>query len=157
MARHTPPAVWFQTRPSRRLLSYLLLLHAAAGVALATAALPWPGRLAGAILVSANLLRELRIHYWRRGARATRAVHWQADGVWLVDDGLQRRVSYRDCRIVLAEPLIVLLQLRDATRRHWLLLLRDSADPEPLRQLRVRLRRQACRPGADQGSPLAGR
>jgi toxin CptA len=156
MARRTPAPVWFQTRPSRRLIAYLLVAHAlgATGLLLAELALPLRAGLTLTLLFS--LARQLWVHAARRGAAAVRAVHWQADGHWRVLDGRGLAQTYETCQVVLAAPELVLVQLRGRAGRRRLLLAADSADAQSLRLLRVRLRRQGGQQNPAQDSPLAG-
>lgn len=155
MAHATEPAVTLHTRHSRYLTLYLLLVHGAALAAPLLTPLWFPARLGAALLVLLCLVRQLRAHSWRRGRHATRALHWRADGRWTVTDGAGDTLEYARCQVVLAEPGLILVQLRSPGRRHWLVLAADSAGAEPLRQLRVRLRRlDAGR--CDQEAPFPG-
>jgi hypothetical protein len=156
MAHATESAVTLQTRHSRYLTWYLLMVHGAALAVPLLTPLWFPARIAAALLVLLSLVRQLRTHSWRRGRQATRALRWRADGRWTVTDGAEHKLEYARCQVVLAEPALILAQLRSPGRRHWLVLAADSAGAEPLRQLRVRLRRPdggRC----DQETPLAGR
>jgi len=156
MARRTPAPVWFQIRRSRQLIAYLLIAHGLGVVGLLLADLATPIRAGlGAVLLF-SLIRQLWVHGAHRGPVAVLAVHWQADGHWRVLDGRGLARTYEGCQVVLAAPELVLVRLLGRAGRRWLLLAGDSADPQALRLLRVRLRRQRASADPAQDNPLTG-
>lgn len=156
MARRTPAPVWFETRRSCYLLTYLLAVHGAAGLALWVAAIPGPARWVAGSALLAGLAWQLRRHVLRRGTAAVRAVHWLTDGRWRVRDGTGRITGYPEVEVVLAVPALIILRLSGPAGVRSLMLAADSAEPQALRRLRVRLRGLYYRQQRDQGRPLAG-
>lgn len=156
MARRDPAAVWFQTRYSRYLLVFFTGLHGLALLALWLTPLPaWAWALSGLALVGHGR-RLVRTHAAHRGREGVRALHWQSDGAWRVLTGDGRVHRYEDVAVTLAEPWAILMTLAGpGARPRKVLLARDSAAPDALRRLRVRLR---TRPPdeLDQPRPLAG-
>lgn len=155
MATRIQAPIWFQTRPSRQLLIYLLSVHGLGAVGVGLADVPTIISTGLGLALLGSLIRQLWLHIARRGPAAVRAVHWQADGRWRVLTGQGAVPVFEDCQVVVAVPALILVRLvsRHATR--WLLLAGDSADPQVLRLLRIRLRRHHQQ-GGHQDTPLAG-
>jgi hypothetical protein len=141
MRSHTPEPIWLPLHPSRYLAGYLLLA-------------PLALRAVGAAAVIAGLLGHWRRHVQLRGRGAVRHVHWRSDGSWWLSDGEGQQRVYRHAQVRLLQPWLVLLRLKGGEGRCWLVLAGDSADPDGLRRLRVRLRRE--QPAADQADPACG-
>lgn len=156
MRKHAPEPIWFQVRPSRILLYYLVLLHAAGATALWLLQAPPEWRALGVSVVGLSLLHHLWTHWWLRGSRAVRRLHWRADGSCWVCDGEFRDHVYREVEVLLVKPSLILARLVGNGRRRWLLLAGDSAEPDILRRLRVRLRRQVSKGDKDQDTSLRG-
>lgn len=156
MAQHSPASVWLQTRVSNRLLSYLLLLHGLSGVAIWLTGLPFVVLIGASVGLGVHLVWQLRVHVFRHGRAGVRVVHWQTDGCWRILDGDGQVHRYEKVTPVIASPMFLLAKLESQTGRRWLLLASDSASPEPLRQLRVRLRQFRPDDGPDQSRSLAG-
>lgn len=156
MARRTPAPIWFQTRPSRHLCAYLVAVHVLAWAALWLTPSPAWLRVLTGVVLAIHLAWQIRRHVFRHGAAGIRALHWQADGRWRVLDGTGRLTGYRRVRVDLAAPALILARLTGEQGARWLLLAGDSADPEALRRLRVRLRRAQWQGEADQGPSPAG-
>jgi hypothetical protein len=156
MARQAPAPIWLRIRASRYLLLYLLAVHGLAGLACWRVPLPPLWRATALLLLMASLGWYLRVYVWRQGAAAVTAAHWQADGSWMVTDGRGRASHCPRYEVTLDGPLLIVVRLYGKSHNRWLVLARDSADAEALRQLRVRLRRRNLEAPAQDG-PLTGR
>lgn len=156
MAARTPAPVWFQTRPSRYLAVFLVTVHALAIIAVAQTPLPGWAALMASVALMANGVWCVIARAWQRGPVGVKALHWQTDGVWRVLAGDGQVYRYTTAQVGLAHPWLVLVDLTGPDASRTLVLAADSADPEALRRLRVRLR--ALRPAheLDQDRPLAG-
>lgn len=154
MRMRTEQPIWLQLLPSRGLLIYLALAHAAALLSLFTLQLPEPPRWIAALLVLLSLMREVWVHGLQKGARAVRRLHWRSDGQWWLTDGEGATRVYPDYDTHLRRPWLVVLRLKAETGSRWLWLPGDCADADTLRRLRVRLGRRF--PTDDQTSPLRG-
>ncbi len=134
------PSIRVEYRPSRwqRTLSTVLVI--AAGVALAFAAWPLAARLAALVVYAGCTLfviRRLQRTHWT-------AVAWAGDGSWRIalEDGKEHAAVLIEARLF--GPLAA-LRLRAADRLFRVLLWPDSADPDDLRRLRIRLGRETRR------------
>lgn len=139
------PAIRLELRRSRlrRRCEGALVALTALGLALA----PWPieWRFV-ALAVFALAVAVAHVLGSRRPAPA--AVEWRSDGRWFLDVGDEALPArHRSTRIV--GPLIA-LDFDAAGGRHRIALWPDSADPDALRRLRIRLARAA---GDDGDSP----
>jgi len=129
-----------EAEPSRQLASYLLAAHAGALVVslLLPLAAPLTLLLVAAILVS--LVDSLRTHAWRRAARAVVAIAAEPGGPWVLYLRSGRALPARLSSSSFVHPRLVVLNFR--TGRLFgcsVVLPEDAANPDLLRQLRVRL------------------
>lgn len=135
--RKAPPLL-IEPRFSRRLATFVLVTHAAAGVA--ALALPGAWRVL-VLLVAASLAYQLYVQVLRRAPWSIHSVLWQSDGSWRISlvSGEEQEADLSPSTFV-SVPLIV-LDLRLGRLRHRALaLFSDALDPEQLRRLRQRLR-----------------
>lgn len=137
-SHHERPPLLIEPRFSRRLAAFVLLSHAAAGVAVL--ALPGAWRLL-VVPVAACLAYQLTVQVLRRAPWSIRSVLWQSDGTWRI-----ALISGRELEATLSPstflsvPLIVLNLRLGRLRRRSLPLFSDALDPDQLRRLRQRLR-----------------
>lgn len=130
------PAIRLELRPSRlrRRCEAALVALTALGLVLA----PWPlaWRL---VAVTVFALAMIVAHGLGSRRPAPAAVEWRSDGRWFLDVGDEAvPAQHRSTRIV--GPLVA-LDFVAAGRSHRIALWPDSADPDALRRLRIRLAR----------------
>jgi hypothetical protein len=148
------PTLRLELRRSRlqRVLAVLLL----AGSVLALVLAPWPHWLRAAAVIALLAVSVLLV---RRPGAGAAGLEWRADGSWWLlvdDDGQGGAPTARPLRLRSARAIGPLLALRFSTGsgRLPIDLWPDSADPDDLRRLRIRLQRtqiDTATPGADPG------
>jgi len=125
--------------PSKRLAVSLAALHVLALISAYMSLTGWPLALVAAgVVLSAVQATGDALQMW---PGCPRNLEIQADGRAAWRDGGNRWHECRVARSIYVSAHLVILGLRsEGWRARWLTLLPDSADPESLRQLRVRLR-----------------
>jgi toxin CptA len=96
------------------------------------------------LAVGVSLWRMWPIYVARRRTPAY-AVTWEGDGRWKWCDAGREPVPCRLVPPTFVHPRLVALNLLCDGRRRSVLLVSDNVDPDLLRRLRVRLRREAGR------------
>jgi toxin CptA len=135
------PPIVLELRRSRRLAGFLFVSHALALGAAAYAHLPPVAAAAVAATVLTSFVVNFRRHCQLLGRRAVRRVVYTADGQWRVGDGAGGEHDSWLEPDPTVTPELVILRLRGADGvTRTVLLLGDSADADPLRRLRARLR-----------------
>jgi len=124
--------------PSRSLLAWLLLLHAAALTVLALLPLPLPAVLALAVSVLLSLAWHWRLRLSPRHPDAIRGLRWEADGECVLRLASGEQLNARLARHAFVMPWLVILYFQGRPRQ--LVLLPDMLAAQAFRQLRVRLR-----------------
>lgn len=128
----------FEVGPSRRMLAWLLLLHAAALPVTALLPLPWPARLALAVAVLFSLVWSWRVRVSLQHPRAVRRLCWETGGDCVLSLASGEQLGVRLAGHAFVMPWLVILYF-EGWPRH-LVLLPDMLAANAFRQLRVRLR-----------------
>ena len=128
----------FDIGPSRRMLAWLLLLHAAALAVVALLPLPLPAILTLAVAVLLSLVWHWRLRVSPRYPHAVRGLRWEADGDCTLELASGEQLSARLAAHAFVMPWLVILYFHGRPRS--LVLLPDMLPTQTFRQLRVRLR-----------------
>lgn len=125
---------------SRRLAAYLVIAHAAALVVSLVLPIGFPWHLLLVVALFVSLAHSLYTHGWRRGARAVVKVEVQQGRPWVLHLRSGRAISARLLGSSFVHPRLLVLNFSTGRLfRRTLVLAEDAADPDLLRQLRVRL------------------
>ena len=134
-SKKSVPALQINLRPSRYLLTFILISHSGALVLLFLLPMPWWLSLLMAVAVLFSLYRQWLLH-----VRGYQSLRWDSlDQWWLVEqDGDELSAQLLPGSYV--HPLMMVLRFRVDHRVRSLVLLADSGDGDLLRRLRVRLK-----------------
>jgi len=136
---------------SRLIAVVVVLGHVGAVTLLVTLPFAW-WLLLVVLAVVVSLWRSWPAYVAHRRAPAY-VVTWEGDGRWIWCDAGREPVPCRLVSPTFVHPRLVVLNLAfDGTRRS-VVLVSDNVDPDLLRRLRVRLRREA---GRDRSAALIG-
>jgi len=124
--------------PSRRMLAWLLLLHATALLVVALLPLPIQLILALAIAVLLSLVWHWRLRVSLHYPHAVRRLRWEADGDCVLQLTSGEQLTTRLATHAFVMPWLVILYFHGRPRQ--LVLLPDMLPTQTFRQLRVRLR-----------------
>ena len=128
----------FEIGPSRRLLAWLLLLHAATLLVVTLLPLPVPAVAALAVAVLLSLAWHWRTRVSPRYPHAVRGLRWAADGYCVLQLASGEQLDARLAAHAFVMPWLVILYFQGRPRH--LLLLPDMLPVQAFRRLRVRLR-----------------
>jgi hypothetical protein len=126
----------FDIGPSRRMLAWVVLLHAIALTV--TALLPLPASLALVVAVLLSLAWHWRTRVSPRYPHAVRGLRWEADGDCVLQLASGEQLTARMAAHAFVMPWLVILYFHSRPRH--LVLLPDMLATRAFRQLRVRLR-----------------
>lgn len=132
-------------QPSRRLALLLGGTHLGALMLLPFLPLPVVLQLGIGAVIALSLRHALGRYAFLSASPAITGLLWDAKGVWVLETrgGSQLAAQLQTDSVV--QPGLVILNFRLEERgRRSVVMLADSADPESLRRLRVRLRLEGC-------------
>jgi len=132
------PALQIELRPSRYLLIFILISHLGALVLLLLLPVQLWAKLLVALLVLFSLTRQ-----WQSHVHVYQHLRWDSQNQWWLSDQSGKNYAAALLPGSYVHPLMLVLRFKVQKRTCHLVLLPDSADPDLLRRLRVRLKQSA--------------
>jgi hypothetical protein len=128
----------FDIGPSRSMLAWLLLLHAAALLVVTLLPVPVAASITLAVAVLFSLAWHWRLRVSQRYPHAVRGLRWEADGDCILKLASGEQLTTQLAANAFVMPWLVILYFQGRPRH--LVLLPDMLTAQVYRQLRVRLR-----------------
>lgn len=136
------PALRIELKPSRVLAWLLACMHLLAALAVMAAVAQWPLRAAAGLALLASALRTIGCHALLRAGRAVTALEFRDElQCTLVQrDGSRAEACVQGSSYVTPALTVLHVRQQGCRSRRCVVLMTDSAAPQSLRRLRVRLR-----------------